>query len=219
MSNDKTLNDYFPDSITGSGLFTEIAKIEWFNGLTPSDFDTYFALTVGDKKARAILDKFTDSDGHVTGTKLTSLAKVIYNINFISWRNIYRDLTVKYNPIENTDFVETIKDKSSNTGKVEVDSTGGSERDINQYNNRYAFNSSSASPERHDVNTDVDTTTANSTTESASDGTYEREYRKHGNIGVTTNAQMITSDLEVWKNKCADYFIRDICDIIALSIY
>ena len=46
------------------------------------------------------------------------------------------------------------------------------------------------------------------------------ELRKHGNIGVTTNAEMIASDVEVWKlNNFYDILCKDICDIIALSIF
>lgn len=216
---EKKLKDYFPDAIAGEGLFTEIANIEWFAGLSPSAFDTYFALTAGDKIARSILDNYADAEGHITGDKLKALAKVIYNINIISWRNIYRDLTVKYNPIENTDFVETIKDKSTSTGETSSKSEASSERGDENDANRYGFNSSEPAPERHDTSMGSDSSSGSSSASTSTEGTYDREYRKHGNIGVTTNAQMITSDLEVWKNKCADYFIRDICDLIALSIY
>ena len=60
-------------------------------------------------------------------------------------------------------------------------------------------------------------TTAVSGTSSGSD---EHEIRKHGNIGVTTNAEMIASDIEVWKlNNFYDILCKDICDIIALSIF
>ena len=53
-----------------------------------------------------------------------------------------------------------------------------------------------------------------------SDGTYERELRRHGNIGVTTNAQMIASDIDVWKlNNFYDILCSDICKVIALSIF
>lgn len=216
---EKKLKDYFPDAIAGEGLFTEIANIEWFAGLSPSAFDTYFALTAGDKIARSILDNYADAEGHITGDKLKALAKVIYNINIISWRNVYRDLTVTYNPIENTDFVETIKDKSTSTGETSSKSEASSERGDENDANRYGFNSSEPAPERHDTSTGSDSSSGSSSASTSTEGTYDREYRKHGNIGVTTNAQMITSDLEVWKNKCADYFIRDICDLIALSIY
>ena len=216
---EKKLKDYFPDAIAGDGLFSEIANIEWFAGLSPSAFDTYFALTAGDKIARSILDNYADADGHITGDNLKALAKVIYNVNIISWRNIYRDLTVKYNPIENTDFVETIKDHSSSSGETSSESEASGENSSETDNSRYGFNSSTAAPERKDEISGSDSSSGSSSASTSTEGTYEREYRKHGNIGVTTNAQMITSDLEVWKNKCADYFIRDICELIALSIY
>lgn len=215
----KTIKEYFPSAISGEGLFTEIAKIEWFAGLSPSAFDTYFALKVGDKIGRNILDAFVNDDGIITGEKLTELAKIIYNVNIISWRNVYRDLTVTYNPIENTDFVETIKDHSTSSGETSSESEASGENSSETDNNRYGFNSSEAAPERKDEISGSDSSSGSSSASTSTKGTYEREYRKHGNIGVTTNAQMITSDLEVWKNKCADYFIRDICELIALSIY
>lgn len=205
----KTLKDYFPDSLNGSGLFSAIANIEWFPGLSQSDFDTYFYLRVGEKIGKEnILDLYTDSTGKVTGDKLQALAKLIYSINIVNWRNIYRDMTAEYNPIENTDFTETIKDKTDSTGKVESESSS------NASNDRYGFNSSTSV---HDTKGD---TSAESSTDSETHGTYEREYRKHGNIGVQTAGEIITKDLPIWlTNRIADHFISDICDLIALSIY
>ena len=42
---DKTLKDIFPTAIDGNGIFTEIAKIEWFEGLDQAAFDEYFFIT------------------------------------------------------------------------------------------------------------------------------------------------------------------------------
>lgn len=47
----------------------------------------------------------------------------------------------------------------------------------------------------------------------------ERIVRRYGNIGVTTNAQMIGGEIEVWKFNFMARVMSDICDIIALSIY
>ena len=56
---------------------------------------------------------------------------------------------------------------------------------------------------------------------SVSNGTSEgeRTVRRYGNIGVTTNAQMIQGEIEVWKFNFMARVMSDICDIIALSIY
>ena len=218
--NDKTIKEYFPSALEGNGLFTEIAKTEWFPGLSPAAFDTYMILRVGDRLASNKLDFFVNDDGVVTGEKLTTLARVILNINAISWRNIYRDMTVQYNPIENTDFVETTKEKTTGTGEAATESTGSSTSGSDTANDVYGFDSTTE-PVGNNATTisSSDTTGATTNTTNSSETVYEREYRKHGNIGVTTNAQMITSDLEVWKMKIADMFIDDICKVIALSIY
>ena len=63
-------------------------------------------------------------------------------------------------------------------------------------------------------------TPVTSKNEGSEDRTYEREYRKAGNIGVTTNMQMIESDVAGWqKMRFYDILIMDICKVIALSIY
>ena len=216
----KTLKEYFPEAIDGNGIFTEIAKTEWFKGLSPSSFDTYFILKVGDRLASSKLDIFADSDGHVTGQKLSNLAKVILNVNAISWRNIYRDLTVQYNPIENTDYIETVKEKTLGTGEAATQSEGSSTSDSTTNSDVYGFNTTTTPVGDNKTTISAsDTTGANTSTTNSNQTDFEREYRKHGNIGTVTNGAMIISDLEVWQNKIADKFIEDICDIIALSIY
>ena len=219
MYNEKTLNDYIPSMLTGAGLFTEIAKVEWFPGLDPAAFDTYMALTAGEKIGRKMLDLYSNDDGVVTGTNLTALAKMIFAVNAISWRNIYRDLTVEYNPIENTDFYETINDKSTGSGTVVNDTDVSYKPGSVATNKRSGLGSETLVNDSSTTMSGTDKTENDSTVTNNNSGTYERELHKHGNIGVTTNAQMINSDLEVWRNKIADLFIKDICDLIALSIY
>lgn len=215
----KTLNDYFPQAIEGNGIFTEIAKIEWFEGLDPKSFDMYFSLKCGDKFGATTLKPFLSENDIVEGAKLTKLAKLIYNINKISWKNIYRDLTVEYNPIENTDYIETVKEKGTSTGSGSTESSGSNGSTGTTTNNKYAFNSATAVPDTIIGNQTSDTASATTETETQGQTENEKELRKHGNIGVVTNADMIISDLSVWQNKIADLFIKDICDIIALSIY
>lgn len=208
----KTLKDYFPEMKNGNGLFTELSKKEWFAGVDPAAADTYMFLTCGEKIPQTILDNFTNDEGVITGTKLTALANVIYNVNINSWCHEYKALTSEYNPIENTDYTETHKGTANTTGNTTATTTGS----IDNTGDVYGFNSSSAVHDTKGTTTYNDHETSNDIT---SDTTNELTIRKHGNIGVTTNAQMITSDLEVWKNKFIEYMIKDICNLIALSIY
>jgi len=244
----KKLKEYFPDSVSGNGIFKAISKYYWFEGITPDHVDTYFYLTAGEKSGMKFLDDFADTSGHITGTKLDSLAKVILDRNLNSWVHQYKALTVEYNPIENTDFVESFTDttheEGNNTsktiGKMDMTNTSVTTGSMETDNKVAGFNSStnvdsSSSKTDYGAETDDPVTVTNTTTtdygtetgtpvtnksDAESDKTFTREYRKHGNIGVTTNAQMIMSDVEVWKlNKFYDILIADICKLIALSIY
>ena len=244
----KELNTYFPNGLEGDGIFKAIAGITWFPGVVPENVDTYFMLKHGDKLASKVCDKFADDDGIIQGDKLKQLAQVIHNAFIVNWEHEYKTLTVEYNPIENTDFVETIKDKDHRdteggtvtTGKsTNISVTTGKMTNDNDINVA-GFDSASNVPSSDSTSTTdytgdgTDPLTVTSTTDygtksgtpmtvdntGSSDGTYERELRRHGNIGVTTNAQMISSDIDVWKlNNFYDILCSDICKVIALSIF
>ncbi|MBR2553856.1 MAG: hypothetical protein IKE94_03240 [Aeriscardovia sp.] len=300
----KELNTYFPNALEGNGIFKAIAGISWFPGVVPENVDTYFMLKHGEKLASKVCDKFADDDGIIQGAKLQQLAQVIHNAYIVNWEHEYKTLTVEYNPIENTDFIETIKDKTHKdtegnnitTGKTttsnedvttgkytndnvttgkfsNADVTTGKTATTNEVNVA-GFDSVSNVPQSDsasttdytgdgtdpmtvtrntdytgdgtdpltvsvttdygDENSDPLTVKSSSTVDYGTktgtpltvdatgkeDGTYERELRRHGNIGVTTNAQMIIGDLDVWKlNNFYDILCSDICKVIALSIF
>jgi len=248
----KELNTYFPNALEGDGIFTAISQITWFPGVIPAHVDTYFMLKHGEKLASKVCDKFADADGHITGDKLSALANVLHNAYFVNWEHEFKTLTVEYNPIENTDYVETIKDithkdttgNNVTTGKVTTSNDNVTTGKVDTANtvNVAGFDSVTTVPASdstgstdygvENVNpltvkstetTDYGTASGTPMTVDATgseDGTYDREVHKHGNIGVTTNAQMITSDLDAWKlNNFYDILCSDICKVIALSIF
>lgn len=300
----KELNTYFPNALEGDGIFTAISQITWFPGVVPAHVDTYFMLKHGEKLASKVCDKFADADGHITGDKLNALANVLHNAYFVNWEHEYKTLTVQYNPIENTDYIEEINDvnhketvgNNVTTGKVTTTNdnvtTGSVETDnvttgkfsnadvttgkvaTTSDTNVAGFNSATTVPQSEtsgstdytgdgtdpmtvnrttdysgdgtdpltvkmttdygDENSDPLTVKTSSTVDygtktgtpmtvdatGSEDGTYGRTVRKHGNIGVTTNAQMISSDIDVWKlNNFYDILCSDICKVIALSIF
>lgn len=209
----KEVKEYFPDAVTGDGLFKAISNISWFPGIKPGSLDTYFVLMHGEKLASKFLDTFADDDGIVTGDKLKSLATIIHNKYINSWEHEYKTLTVQYNPIENTDYVETYKGSATGTSGGSTTEGG---KVINDVSKGGLGSTTPVLDTKSETSFDQRTTTVSGT----SGGTDEHEIRKHGNIGVTTNADMISSDLDVWKlNNFYDILCKDICDIIALSIF
>lgn len=213
----KEIKTYFPDGITGSGIFSEIANISWFEGVDPANLDTYLMLMHGEKLGSKLLDNFTADDGTISGDDLKKLAKVIHNAYINSWEHEYKTLTVEYNPIENTDYVETYTGSASGTAGGTTTDSG----KVTTTNTTSGLGSSSYAPdEKSETEYGSGADARKSVVSSTSSGTDEHEIRKHGNIGVTTNAQMISSDLDVWKlNKFYDILCSDICKVIALSIF
>lgn len=209
----KELKTYFPDGITGDGIFKAISSISWFPGVKPGAVDSYLMLLHGDKLASKVLDKFANENGVIEGEQLRSLANIIHNKYINNWEHEYKTLTVEYNPIENTDYIETYKGKASGTAGGSNTETGS----IENAGDVYGLGSSAAAHENKSTTTFNNHKTTLSSTSSGSD---EHEIRKHGNIGTTTNAQMIQGDIDVWKlNNFYDILCKDICDMIALSIF
>jgi hypothetical protein len=75
----KELRDYFPEGITGNGIFKAISNISWFEGVKPTALDTYFISMHGVKLGSKMLDNFADGNGIITGDKLKALATMIHN--------------------------------------------------------------------------------------------------------------------------------------------
>jgi len=215
----KELKEYFPDGIIGNGIFSAISQISWFPGVKPAQVDTYFMLMHGEKLASKVLDNFANEDGEVEGDKLKALATMLHNCYMNNWEHEYKTLTVEYNPIENTDYIETYKGTASGTAGGTNTETG----KVETTNDTYGLGGSTAAHESKsttDFAPGSDTNAHKTTLSSTSSGSDEHEIRKHGNIGVTTNAQMIASDIEVWQlNKFYDLLCSDICKVIALSIF
>ena len=134
-----------------------------------------------------------------------------------TWDRIYAAAQMEYNPIENTDYVETYTGSASGTA-------GGSATDsgkVTTTNKTAGLGGSGyANDNQSETTFGTGADARKTTTSSSSSGFDEHEIRKHGNIGVTTNAQMIESDIDVWKlNNFYDILCSDICKVIALSIY
>ena len=116
----KKLKDYFP--IGTIGLFGTFNNPLWIKAFPDSDeLDLYFTMRYGEKTAAEFMNAFLDDSGALTVEGRQRLAKVIYSINFKKWEHLFKIYNAEYNPLENTDFVETIKDINSNIKTVDTD--------------------------------------------------------------------------------------------------
>lgn len=71
-------------------------------------------------------------------------------------------------------------------------------------------------------NSDIDVTTDNTNTSSGTadtTGTEKHDLRRHGNVGVTTNQQMINEELALRKKTFIQYLFTTVDNYLALSVY
>lgn len=180
----------------------------------------------GDRYTSTLLDYYT-IDG-ITVNALKDLAQHIYFRFGYQWNRLYKYFDANYNVIDNYDKQSeiTTTDTGTNTTTLNVQSTeqGTNTATASTNNDVYAFNSANASPlnksggqttNNNSVDGSTDTTGTNTT-----QNTNTITEHTHGNIGVSTAADMMSKDKEFWIN--FDFFnqvFKDINTILTLNIY
>ena len=215
----KKVIDYF--DFSGDCFFSAFLAPIWVYAFPDrSELDTYFYLHYGERTAfEKCLDRYADNTGKITGDNLKALADMLYHVNAKKWEHLFNVYNAEYSPIENTDVYEMVKEKTNSVGRIVTDSDSTFTPDSTTTNKRAGFNSSSMVNESSSSTSGEDTTALDSTVDSEGERTHETEHRKHGNIGVTENTTMLQHEVDFWKWSFIDSICKDICDIIALSIY
>ena len=235
----KKLSDYFP--LTSDGLFTAFINPVWAVDFPDTaELDTYFIFKYGERIGFKKLEMFADTtDGTIKGDNLDKLAAMIYNVHGRAWEQVYKVYKADYDPLNNTDFVETIREKTDNTRVIDSEGTSGgtgtttsnasSTGNTSGANNVYGFNSVKSVGDSDNTGNSSDTTNATTTSTNSGnttddstitdDGIKVTEHTKSGNIGVTESITLLTSSKDFWKWSFIDQIMQDICDMIALSIY
>lgn len=238
MPKRKKLGDLMPAAYTGSGIFSAFNNPIWAYDFDSKELDIFFISNYGEKWAAPYLSHISGND-ILSSDKLKEVAHTIYSIYKSQWEHLYNAYKAEYNPIHNTDAteIETIKKVGNETGvhsgstesfdsstsSSEVSTSGSAD------NKRSGFNSSSnvndnSGTSSSSSDTDMSSSASSSSESSANDTInntedVERQTRKFGNIGVMTSAQLIGGEIELWKWNYIRGVMKDISDMIALSIY
>ena len=189
--------------------------LTWFSSddATSLDLD-YFFQHSGQKYisnlVRNLKTKYSDS--YIA--KLVSIINLKYKEK---WNRIYLALIdADYNPIENYDSTETYTPNEFTRTKTISQNTDVT-RDIDS--KVFGFNSS----EEVSLNSGTEHSTGladNNITSDVEVESGEHTTTRHGNIGVTTNQQMITQEIEMRdKFNLYDIMMKDVDKILALPIY
>ena len=156
------------------------------------------------------------------------LAGIIYSFNIENWKKLWENYIVKYNPIDNfSRHEETVLTDSGNDITVKngsmINTMSGSTTatdtsTIDAYNSDTATNvsggQSSVTP---------DTTSTDTFNNVEDKRTLNTEHKTvsdiSGNIGVTTSAQMINENINLWKWNYFDDVFDSIIRLITTGVY
>lgn len=123
---------------------------------------------------------------------------------------------ITYSPIENTDRYE---DGTDTVNRVNTSTDNGTYQrslDYNDENKISAYDSDVYQPNTNlNHSEDISDETKNNSTNNTDDTTNHR-LRTHGNIGVTTNQQMLNQEVDFWKSfnfydMVANKFLFELC--------
>lgn len=135
------------------------------------------------------------------------------------WQAMYNSTVLEYNPIENYDRYEDV------TREIESESSGSSSSDSNTKTggdstlSRTAFDSydQRAAQNQHDDHETDTESSGESSTESSGKETVSTHM--HGNIGVTTAAQMIAGYREISDFSPYDFIVRSFAERFCIQLY
>lgn len=142
---------------------------------------------------------------------IATIVEMIYSLNIENWNRLYSNYKVEYEPIENYNLIEEYTRKNTGTqdNKQSGTSTTESSASVFAYNvttpNPATAGNATVTPDLTNVRTD--------------DLTERNELNRHGNIGVTTSAQMISENIELWKWKYFKEIFKDIDSILTTGVY
>lgn len=157
-----------------------------------------------------------------------ALAGIVYSYNIENWQKLWENYTAKYNPIDNynrheeTVLTDTGNDTSVKNGSMINTMTGTTTAmDMSMI---YAFNSNTATNVSGGQSNVMPDTTATDTFNNVEDKrTLNTEHKTvsdiSGNIGVTTSAQMISENINLWKWNYFDDVFDSIIRLITTGVY
>lgn len=203
--------------------------------------DKLLLTTYGNRPISPFLSQYVDDDGTISSSAAQYIARYLLDMFRPQWARLTADFTAQYNPIENYDLTETenivVQASGTDTGTESYTNY----KETQKYGHTvttdanagvYGFNSGSAVPADESTTTtaygdsgdtgdtrEVEGTRGNSMQYGKKDET-DRDFRRHGNIGVQTPTDMIIRDTEFWSsNNFYSQVAADIASVLTIPIY
>ena len=113
----------------------------------------------------------------------------------MEWKKMFDSLNAEYNPIENYDRQETWEDNSNGVTESSSEFSNTGHSDSTDTMNKSGFNADSFVPDSQAVGVSNNNNGGKTSGNGKNSNVATHTGRVHGNIGVTTNQQMIESEI------------------------
>lgn len=194
---------------------------------TPTEIFDLFQMYNAD---RLVFKKYPTSQQEITNAiaQITNYCTIFARTYQTKYNKLLATETLEYDPIENYSMTESGTDvrtpdlvsnttatatSSGNATNSSTTSTG-----VTTYDNTADFINQNKGTDDTTTTTSVENSSTDKTTTTGTEKT-THEFKRSGNIGVTTSQQMIQSEREVADFSALAQFVTDIANIICLSIY
>ena len=213
-----TINELYESGISIFALLQE-KDVPWKTLDIAGELDTIFK----NIKAKNLICNSLCDDITAEG-----LAGIIYSYNIENWQKLWENYTIKYNPIDNysrheeTVLTDTGNDTTVKNGSM-INTMAGSTTAIDT-STIYVFNSDTATNVSGGQSSVTPDTTSTDTFNNVEDKrTLNTEHKTvsdiSGNVGVTTSAQMINENINLWKWNYFDDVFDSIIRLITTGVY
>lgn len=213
------LLEAFPKWKENKGIFEYFPDPPWKDEISSVELNLeYFGNISGSKGISPLVSKML-TDGILEDSSRQALALLISSKFKVNWMRLWNAEIAVYDPVHNYDMREDGTRSGNNRNESQsTDETQHGRSNTSRYSH-YGFNSQSENPSDEDVTTEGGTTNLNRN--GSVDYTIDESTTLHryGNIGVTTNQQMIEAErsLRMWNYFNSVY--KDIDSVLAIRIY
>ena len=213
------LIEAFPKWKENKGIFEYFPDPPWKDAISSVELNIeYFGNISGSKGISPLVSKML-TDGILEDSSRQALALLISSKFKVNWTRLWNAEIAVYDPVHNYDMHEEGTRTGNNRNESQsTDVTQHGRSNTSRYSH-YGFNSQSSNPSDEDVTTEGGTTNLNrngSVDYTIDEGTTLHRY---GNIGVTTNQQMIEAERSIRMWNYFNSVYKDIDSVLAIRIY
>ena len=213
------LIEAFPEWKKNKGIFEYFPDPPWKDVISSVELNLeYFGNISGSKGISPLVSKML-TDGILEDSSRQALALLISSKFKVNWMRLWNAEIAVYDPVHNYDMHEEGTRTGNNRNESHsTDETQHGRSNTSRYSH-YGFNSQSSNPSDEDVTTEGGTTNLNrngSVDYTINEGTTLHRY---GNIGVTTNQQMIEAERSIRMWNYFNSVYKDIDSVLAIRIY